>query len=223
MECKKLLEASIFKNMKEEEIEVMLECMKSRKRTYQKGEIIFHAGESIQEMGLILKGTVMIEYNDVWGKRNIIDLAIQGQIFGETFASLPEERMMFNAVAAEDSEIIMLNIHKVTKLCNNACVFHQKMIENLLAISAQKNLKLSRRIFFTTPRTIRGRLTSYLSSYSIKAGSREFDIPFNRQQLADYLNIDRSALSNELGKMQKEGLIEVNKNHFIIKGEEEIV
>ena len=101
--------------------------------------------------------------------------------------------------------------------CPGACEYHGRLIRNLLTISAQKNLILSRRIFHTSPKSIRGRLLSYLSFQASSQGSSEFTIPFNRQQLADYLSVDRSALSNELGKMQKDGLLKVNKNHFIIR------
>ena len=104
----------------------------------------------------------------------------------------------------------------------NACEFHQNLVQNLLAISAQKNLNLSRRIFHTSSKTIRGRLLSYLSYQAMEREKEEFDIPYNRQQLADYLNVDRSAMSNELGKMQKDRLIEVDRKHFRILDETEI-
>ena len=115
-----------------------------------------------------------------------------------------------------DCEVLFLDVRKILKVCPNACEFHQNLVKNLLAISAQKNLNLSRRIFHTSSKTIRGRLLSYLSYQAMECGKNEFDIPYNRQQLADYLGVDRSAMSNELGKMQKDGLIEVKRNHFRI-------
>ena len=123
---------------------------------------------------------------------------------------------MVNVIAMSDCEVLFLDVRKILKVCPNACEFHQNLVQNLLAISAQKNLNLSRRIFHTSSKTIRGRLLSYLSYQAMECGKNEFDIPYNRQQLADYLGVDRSAMSNELGKMQKDGLIEVKRNHFRI-------
>ena len=125
---------------------------------------------------------------------------------------------MVNVVAAEPAQILFLNVGRVLHACSNACGHHTALIHNLLTLSAQKNLNLSRKIFHTSPKTIRGRLLSYLSYQSMRSGSSTFTIPFNRQQLADYLNVDRSALSNELSKMQRDGLIQVERNHFTLLG-----
>ena len=123
---------------------------------------------------------------------------------------------MVSAVAAEDTEVLFLNVERVLNTCPETCSHHSRLIRNLLTVSSRKNLDLSRRIFHTSSKSIRGRLLSYLSSQAVLLGKREFEIPFNRQQLADYLSVDRSALSNELGKMQREGLLEFHKNHFLL-------
>jgi len=125
---------------------------------------------------------------------------------------------MVNVIAAEPTDVLFMNVGRMLQVCSNSCSHHNKLIRNLLSISAQKNLNLSRRILHTSSKRIRGRLLSYLSYQSMKRGSREFTIPFNRQQLADYLSVERSAMSNELGKMQREGLIRVDKNHFYLGG-----
>jgi len=117
---------------------------------------------------------------------------------------------------------LFLDVGRILKVCSNSCVFHHTLIENLLKLSAEKNLRLSKRIFHISSKSIRGRLLSYLSYQAMENGKKEFDIPFNRQQLADYLNVDRSAMSNELGKMQKDRMIEVDRKHFRILGEMEI-
>ena len=124
--------------------------------------------------------------------------------------------MMVSVVASEKTEVLFLNVSRILQVCNNNCSHHNKIIHNLLAVSARKNLNLSRRIFHTSAKSIRGRLLSYLSYQAMKNGSHEFDIPFSRQQLADYLSVDRSALSNELSKMQKEGLLQANRSHFLL-------
>ena len=126
---------------------------------------------------------------------------------------------MVNVVAAESTKVLFLDMRKALQICSHACAHHNKLIRNLLSISAQKNLNLSRKIFHTSPKSIRGRLLSYLSYQAVRSGSQSFVIPFNRQQLADYLNVDRSALSNELSKMQRDGLLHVEKNHFDLLGD----
>ena len=126
---------------------------------------------------------------------------------------------MVNVTASEKTEVLFLNIGRLLQTCSNACSHHSKLIRNLLAASAQKNLSLSRRIFHTSAKSIRGRLLSYLSYQALRQDSHCFEIPFNRQQLADYLSVDRSALSNELSKMQKEGILTVRKNRFCLSHE----
>ncbi len=192
----------------------MLTCLQARERAFRKDELIYRAGDRAAALGLVLEGSVLIENDDVWGNRSVLDRVELGQIFAETYACVPGERMMVNVRAAQAVRILFLDVGKVLAVCSEACSCHQKLIRNLLFISAQKNLNLSRRIFHTSAKTIRGRLLSYLSWQSVQAGSRTFEIPFNRQQLADYLEVDRSALSNELSKMQKEGLLTYHLNQF---------
>lgn len=208
----------LFRGVSPEEVQSMLDCLSAEKRQYQRGDVIYHAGDVITSMGLVLSGSVSIENNDVWGNTSILDNVGTGQVFAETYACVPGEPLMIRVVAAEATEVLFLNTNRILNMCSNACGFHNKLIRNLLAISAQKNLNLSRRIFHTSSKSIRGRLLSYLSFQAVRQGSREFDIPFNRQQLADYLSVDRSAMSNELSKMQKEGLLKVKRSHFLLIG-----
>ncbi len=203
----------LFYGASPKETEEMITCLGARQRHYKKGEAVHHIGDVISTVGLVVSGSVLIENDDVWGNRSILDKVERGQIFGETYACIPGERMMVSVAAAEPSEILFFDVGKMWKVCPNACRHHHRLIQNLLMISAQKNLNLSRRIFHTSSKSIRGRLFSYLSYQSVKYGSREFVLPFNRQQLADYLGVDRSAMSNELSKMQREGLIQLDKNH----------
>mgnify|MGYP000202421004 FL=1 len=151
------------------------------------------------------------------GNKSVLASIEAGDTFAETYAFLPQEPMMVNVVAAEASDVLFLNAEQVIQICPDACPHHGMLVRNLLMVSAQKNLMLSRRIFHTAPKTIRGRVLSYLSFQAAHCGSRAFEIPFNRQQLADYLSVDRSALSNELSKMQREGLLTVTHNRFCLK------
>ena len=211
-----LSSTTLFRGISPDEIQTMMGCLQGITKQYPRGSIIHHCGESISTIGLVLSGSVSVENDDIWGNKTILDKICVGNTFAENYACLPGEPLMVNIVAAEATEILFLNIEYMLRVCSRTCGFHNRLIHNMLTISAQKNLNLSRRSLHTGPKTIRERLLSYLSHQAVHNGSREFNIPFNRQQLADYLNVDRSAMSNELSKMQKEGLIYSERNHFRI-------
>ena len=212
----KIFEFPLFQGINEEEQEMITHYGCMRKRFFEKNKTIFHMGDRICEIGMVLSGSVHIENTDLWGNRSILSNVVPGQIFAETYA-LSREPMMVNVVTVEPSEILFLNLELLLHTSHSAAAWQSKITENLLHIFVQKNLILSHRIFCTTPKTIRGRLLIYLSEQSAKAGSTTFQIPFNRQGLADYLNLDRSALSKELGKMRDEGIIDFHKNTFTMK------
>lgn len=207
----------LFRGIYPKEIKTMLDCLQAESRSYQKGEDVYRAGDVITAMGLILSGSVNIENHDIWGNKSILDHVGPGQIFAETYACIPGESLMVNVTAAEEVEILFLNTARLLQNCPQTCTHHSKLIYNLLTVTAQKNLTLSRRIFHTSSKTIRGRLLSYLSFQALQEGSYRFRIPFSRQQLADYLGVDRSAMSNELSKMRKEGLLDFDHNLFYLK------
>ena len=207
----------LFRGISPEEVKGMMHCLQAVHRTYPRGAVIHHAGDVIHAVGMVLSGSVSIENDDIWGNRSILDRVSPGQIFAETYACLPGEPLMVNVVALEPTEVLFLNTEKMFTLCSNTCTFHSKLVRNLLSISAQKSLNLSRRIMHTSAKSIRGRLLSYLSFQAAKHGSLEFEIPFNRQQLADYLGVDRSAMSNELSKMQRDGLLKSERSRFILQ------
>lgn len=208
-----LSESVLFRGIQSDETEEMLHCLGAEHRKFEKTARVFHAGDTVTELGLVLTGSILIQNDDFWGNTTVLDHVMPGQIFAETYACTGEP-LMVDAVAAEAAEVLFLNVSRVLQTCPQACEHHSKLIRNLLFLSARKNLNLSRKIFHTSSKSIRGRLLSYLSFQSTRCGSRCFTIPFNRQQLADYLNVDRSALSNELSKMQKDGLLRVNRNQF---------
>lgn len=214
-----LAKTRLFKGIEPKEIEEVLHCLDASTRKYSKGDIIYSAGTVVKKIGLLLSGTAAIESNDIWGNRSILDSLKAGSIFGENYAFLADEPLMVNVVANRDCEILFINIQKLLSDHGCGCSPEKKMLQNLMQISAHKSLNLSRRIFHTSAKTIRGRLLSYLSYQALLHGSTEFDIPFNRQELADYLSVDRSAMSFELSKMQKEGILETTKNHFNLKQE----
>lgn len=214
MELSFLRQTPLFRGIEESDLANMLTCLQATTAGYEKDERIYPCGESIDCIGLVLSGSVLIEKNDLWGNRSIIGCAAAGQIFGETYACIPGEPMLVEVVASEKTEVLFCNVRRMMEVCSNSCVFHHAMIENLLQITARKNLELSRRILYTSPKSIRGRVMTYLSDLAQQNGSETVTVPFNRQQLADYLGVDRSALSNELSKMQKDGLVRYDKNTF---------
>ena len=209
----KKVQIPILKDIEDTEKGEMLELSCLKNVQYSKNEVIFHTGDTVNEIGIVLKGRVNIENIDIWGNKSILSSVSEGEIFAETYA-ICGEPMMVDAVAAEKSEIQFLNLKALLDEKNSDKGWYVKLISNMLKISVRKNLALSGRIFCTSSKTIRGRLLTYLSNISVKSGSKTFQIPFDRQQLADYLNLDRSALSKELGKMRDDGLIEFHKNVF---------
>lgn len=211
-----LANTALFRGASPQEAEAMLNCLGAVERGYTKGEQIYHSGDYVTDLGMVLSGSVLIQTDDLWGNTTVLDRIGPGQIFAETYACVPGEPLMVDVVAAEGTQVLFLNVERVLRVCSHTCAHHSKLIRNLLLLSAQKNLNLSRKIFYTSSKTIRGRLLSYLSYQARRNGTPSFTIPFNRQQLADYLNVERSALSNELSKMQRDGLLVVEKNRFTL-------
>ena len=205
MDYQFLSRTTLFQGSEPEQVKEMMMCFYAWERHYRKGEIILYMGDLVKDLGLVLSGGVTIERDDLLGNRSIFGHAGPGQIFAETYACVPGEPLMVNVVADEDTDILFLDIGRVLTTCRSTCTHHSMLIRNLLLASARKNLGLSERIMHTSPKSIRG-LISFFSAQAARQGSRSFSIPFNRQQLADYLEVDRSALSAELGKMKKEGL-----------------
>ena len=198
------------------ELAAALSALSAKEKTYEKDETILYAGNVSEHMGLVLEGSVTIESNDVWGNRTILSHIEKGGTFAETYALLEDEPMLVDVIATEKSSILFLRIGSLNLLQQDISPWRVKLIGNLLRISSQKNLHLSGRSFHTAPKSIRGRVMAYLNSVSLQKNKIDFDIPFDRQQLADYLNVERSALSRELSNMQQDGLIIVRRNHFEI-------
>ncbi len=208
--------SQLFCGVAEDELKAMLQCLEVRIATFDKGTYILRAGDTIDSIGLVLHGSVLIEQEDIWGNRNILSNARQGQTFASTVACAVGQVLESNVVADCTTTVMFLNVKRVLTVCSSACTHHSRIVRNLLGELAQKNLHLNEKLGHMSHRTTRRKLLSYLSSESRRHGSLEFDIPFTRQQLADYLAVDRSGLSIELSKMQADGILEFRKNHFIL-------
>ena len=211
-----LSNTTLFRGLQTDEIRSVLTCMNAREKSYRKGEVLCRAGESVSSMGMILSGSVNIVVNYYWGGSNIFGHIGPGELFAESYAAIPGRELLVDVIADEPTEVLFLPFLRLTETCAQSCPFHNRVIHNLLQIMARKNLHLSVRMMHTASRSIRNRLLSYLSEQAVQNGSSQFTIPFSRQQLADYLGVDRSALSNELSKMQRDGLITYKRNRFAL-------
>ena len=226
---------AFFRGLGDEDLAEALRTLRAAVKTYDRGELILHAGEPTERMGLVLSGSVTIESNDLWGTRTILSHAGPGEFFAETYAMLPGEVLLVDAAANENCRILFLNM---TALRGDAAVprdaavpdaaapakkgsgsWRGALIRNLLHISFRKNLRLSGRAFHTAPHAVRARVMSDLNTMALRSSSNTFEIPFDRQQMADYLNVERTALSKELGRMRDDGLISFRKNRFTLHGE----
>ena len=204
----------LFQGIGEQETASLLDCLNAQKR---KGAVILSEGKATEHVGIVLDGMAMISYDDVWGNTSILGSISPGSTFAEAYACMPGQPLSVSVVAAEDTTVLFLNIRHITASCAGACPFHARLMQNLLSVCAEKNLQLSKRIQHTSSKTIRGRLMSYFSECARHSGRSSFLIPYNRQQLANYLGVDRSSLCNELSKMQRDGLIAYSGNLISLK------
>lgn len=214
MDTSVLLKLPLFRGFSEKELSKALSFFAEKKQNFKKGSLIMSAGTKPGVIGIVISGSITILSDDIWGNRTILSNVRKGGLFAEAYAILEDEPLLVDVMANEDCTILFLNIKKTLSSSKSPESWNYKFMQNLLIISSRKNLLLSGRSFHTAPKTIRGRVMSYLNAMSLQKGTKEFDIPFDRQQLADYLNLERSALSKELGKMQKEGVISTRKSHF---------
>ena len=207
----------LFSGISEEELAAMLSCLGARKESFPKDAFLLRAGDTAEAIGLVLSGSVLIVQEDIWGNRNILSKAGAGQTFAAAYACAPGSVLNVSAAAETPVTALFLNVKRVLNVCPSTCAHHSRMIRNLLGVLAEKNLRFGEKLTHMGQRTTRAKLMSYFSSEAQRLGKYEFDIPFSRQQLADYLAVERSGLSLELGKMRSEGLLDFHKSHFVLK------
>ena len=212
-----LKRTQLFSGVRETEISAMLNCLQAKLLTFRKGEYIFKQGEHIDQITVLVKGKLLIQRDDFWGNRSIVNVIRIGEMFGEAYLAPESGSLLNDVIAEEDSTIFFFDVQKILTVCPSACRFHSMIIQNLFFAISEKNRKLIQKIGHMSNRTTRTKLLSYLSEEAAKQNRSHFTIPFNRQQLADFLCVDRSAMSNELCKMRDEGLIEFDKNEFTLR------
>ena len=209
--------APLFSGVSEAELTAMLACLKAEKKDFPKEAFVLRAGDTAESIGLVLTGTVLVIQEDIWGNRNILSKAGLGQTFAAAYACAPGSRLNVSVVAETPVTVLFLNVKRILTVCPSACSYHNRIIRNLLGELAGKNLQFSEKLTHVGQRSTRSKIMSYLSAEALRLGTYELDIPFSRQQLADYLGVERSGLSQELGKMKKDGLLDYRKSHFVLK------
>ncbi len=206
----------MFNGINESEIEGMLKCLNARTMLYKKNEYILRNGETVNSIGMVLEGLALVEKEDIWGNRTIISEISPGSLYAESYACLSKLPTEISVIASDNTTVMLFDIRRILTTCSSSCGFHTKLIQNLLYTIAQKNVLLTKKMEYISKKTIKEKLLAYLSSEAMKAGSPTFNIPFNRQELADFLSVDRSALSSEISRLQKKGIISCRKNAFTI-------
>ena len=209
-----LKRTKLFSGVGEEDIASLLSCLGARKKEYKKGEYILREGEHISDIFILVEGKIHIQKDDYWGNRSILSVISVGEMFGEGYAAPESGALLNDVVAVEDSSVIFFDVKRILTTCSSACRFHNMIVQNMFFAISDKNRRLVQKLGHMSGRTTRAKLISYLSEEAKRQGSSAFTVPFNRQQLADYLCVDRSAMSNELCKMRDEGLIKFEKSRF---------
>ncbi len=209
-----LKRTQMFAGVGDDEITSMLSCLGARLFTYKKGEYVLRQGEHLSDITILVEGNLHIQKDDYWGNRSILGQIAVGEMFGEAYVAPESGALLNDVIAVEDSTVIFFDVKRILTTCPTACRFHAIVVQNMFYAISEKNRKLVQKLDHMSKRSTREKLISYLSEEAKRHNSSSFTIPFNRQQLADFLSVDRSAMSNELCKMRDEGLLEFEKNLF---------
>ena len=209
-----LKKTKLFAGVGDDEISAMLSCLGARLYNYKKGEYVLRQGEHLSDIIVLVEGNLHIQKDDYWGNRSILGQVAVGEMFGEAYVAPESGALLNDVVATENSTVIFFDVRKIITTCSSGCRFHYMIVQNMFFAISDKNRKLVQKLGHMSKRSTREKLISYLSEEARRQNSPRFTIPFNRQQLADFLSVDRSAMSNELSKMRNEGLLEFDRNCF---------
>lgn len=206
----------LFKDMSREDIQSALICVGGFTQEYQKDEFIFLEEERVTSVGCVLEGSVQMIREDIWGNRTVLISIGETELFGESFACKSQLNASVSFKAGEKTKVLFLPFHRVMYSCSGGCAHHQKLMVNMVAVMAEKNVALMSKIDIISKKTLRGKIGAYLLQQAAYHNAKYFSVPFGRSQLAEYLNADRSALTRELNSMKEEGYIDFEKNTFRI-------
>ncbi len=213
-----LKKCPLFNGIDEQDLFKMLECLNAKVISFDKKYTIFAEGSKADHIGIMLSGSAQTVQVDYYGNRSILGNINASEEFAEAFACAKFDLLPVSIVATEPCTVMIIDRDRILNACENGCDFHRRLVFNLMQSLAQKTVMLHRKIEIISKRTTKEKLMAYLMLYAKRTGSNSFDIPFDRQQLADYLEVDRSGLSAEIGKLQKEGVLKSRKNHFELPG-----
>ena len=211
---KTLRECPLFSGIEEENLLRMLTCLGARISSFDKKYTVIAEGNPAKHIGIVLTGSVQIARIDYFGNRSILSEIYPSELFGEAFACAEVDAIPVTVIANEPSEIMLIECAHILHTCENNCGFHQKLIFNLMKDLATKTILFHQKMEITSKRSTREKLMTYLMMYAKKVNASRFEIPFDRQDLADYLEVDRSGLSAEISKLRREGVLESEKNTF---------
>lgn len=207
---------SLFEGIRMEDLSAMMGCIGGRTVSVSKGQPVFREGDPATHVGMVLCGAVRMVREDYYGNRSIVAHIGPSELFGETYACAGITSLPISIVADVDSTVLLMDCRRITVSCSNACTFHNRVIFNLLRLVATKNLVFDQKIQITSKRSTREKLMAFLLNQAKLHGSNTFSIPYDRQELADYLEVDRSGLSAEISKLRREGVLESEKNRFTL-------
>ena len=209
-----LKKSPLFNGVSEDELGSLVKCLGCMVREYKKDETVFLAGDFVREIGIVLSGRLHLIKDDAWGNSNIIAEVSDGEMFAEAVASIGLGALPVTVIAIADTRVCFIDFQRIVSTCSSACVHHISLVRNMIGVFARRNIMLTGKMEHITKRTTREKLLSYLSEQSGRQKSRSFEIPFDRQGLADFLSVERSALSAEMSRLKADGMIDYRKNHF---------
>lgn len=213
----RLDQAPVFQDIGGDDLDAMLRCLGSFSRTYEKGEFIILDQDEVPSVGVVLQGTVHMCKEDIWGNQTLLAYLNQGELFGETFALQKTPRSYVSFLAATDCRVLFLSSEHILHPCERSCLFHHRLTENLFDLLGKKNVQLMEKIEVTSKLTLREKILTYLSLQAQKQGSKYITLPLRRTEMARFLSVNRSAMTRELSAMRDEGLIDYDKNTFVLK------
>lgn len=210
-----LTECTLFHGLREAQIREMLPCLSARQSRFRRGQFLLRAGDRVAFAGILLSGEAEVLQEDFWGNRNLLAAVGPGDLFAEAFACAHAVSPV-SVLCKTDGSVLYLNVRAVFSPCEKACAQHKALSQNLIRVLAEKNMQLNEKAGYLSQRSTREKLLAYLSAQARRTGSASFRIPFDRQQLADFLSVNRSAMSAELSKMQREGLLRAERSDFTL-------
>ena len=208
-----LTECALFHGLREAQIREMLPCLSARQSRFRRGQFLLRAGDRVAFAGILLSGEAEVLQEDFWGNRNLLAAVGPGDLFAEAFACAHAVSPV-SVLCKTDGSVLYLNVRAVFSPCEKACAQHKALSQNLIRVLAEKNMQLNEKAGFLSQRTTREKLLAYLSAQARRAGSASFRIPFDRQQLADFLSVNRSAMSAELSRLRQEGILDFDRSQF---------